>query len=161
MAVLKDTQAASIDAQNVSVAGEVIRSTAPPYISVSKDDGGNAYGTVGPIPFNILYDSQESNILISNNNSRFTITEPGLYYSAFVGIGQNDSAGYTFLNIRKNGSDAGMVRARREGGTQYRQDVAFRVWEMQNGDYLEAELDAGVHYFNSAQYTTFLIMKVA
>lgn len=157
MATLQNTIIENLTISEVmSIDGNLIRPNLP-VACVSKNDGGACFGTLGPVPFNIVH--LVSGITMSNGNSRFTVPEDGQYFCLFWTIGHNDCGTTGRLYIRVNGSLTS-AQARTDGSIRYGNCYAFRIYDLKAGDYVEADLTAASLYFNSEVYNKFIIYKV-
>lgn len=134
-----------------TVNGEI---TSTPEAVATEYRTNTGYTATGAIPFTNFYVSNK--ITRSNNNSRFTVLEPGLYYVMWHNISsaQGDT---TRTRIYVNGSN--WSQARGEGTPNYPMVNAFVLNFMDEGDYFEMVHTNGTVYLTS-QYTDFTIFKV-
>lgn len=157
MANLKDTTVSNISIENQLDVSDTVNS---PGVGVYgyKSDGGGSNTETGPINWNGI--RQNSNISISNTNSRFTVPEDGFYYVSFRNIGNNvGTTSVTYLNV--NGSSAGRVRAyARSAEFNYPMSLAFAVYELKEGDYVEFSKNDAAMYQSATTYTQFAIFKI-
>lgn len=158
MANLQDTQVQNLDVLGNLTAGGPINRANNPVVSATKNNGGSTYSTLGAVPFNNIL-CQTSGITPSNNNSRFTVNEDGLYHACFYNIGTpGGQLGRAY--IRKNGSTSGDIQARSDDDIDWPVCYAMRIFSAVAGDYFELHLTAGSMYMALDHYTNFTIFKV-
>lgn len=157
MATLQDSTIDNLSVtQSMSISGDFIRPNTPVAV-VSKNDGGSCYGTIGPVPFNVVH--LLNGITASNSNSRFTVPEDGQYFCLFWTIGHNNCGGYGRLYIRVNGGN-NSCQARTDQSIRYGNCYTSAVYDLKAGDYIEADMTMAYLYFNSDVYNKFTIYKV-
>lgn len=124
-----------------------------------KSNGGSANTQSGPINWNGI--RQNSGITISNSNSRFTVPQDGYYFVSFRNIG-NGSSVTDVTWIQVNGSTSGRVRAYgRANQFNYPMTLAFSIYQLSEGDYIEYNKSSAAMYQSSSDYTQFAIFKIA
>lgn len=158
MANLQDTTIQGLVnvATDVNITGNFYKPNLP-IIDVSKNDGGSCYATTGIIPFNIIY-INNGGFSVTNNNSRFTVPEDGVYWVGFWTIGHNNCGTTGRVLLRVNGSNTSQARS--DGSIRYGNCYAYRLFDLKEGDYIEANMTAASIYFNSTVYNRFTIFKV-
>lgn len=140
---------------NLEIQGNFSRPDLP-LICVSKDNGGGCFGSTGPVPFNkVIVDN--GTITRSNNNSRFTVPEDGIYFVHFWTIGHNNCGSTGRIRLRVNGSDTSQARS--DSTIRYGNAFAYRLFDLSAGDYVEANLSSAFMYFNFVGYNRFTIYK--
>lgn len=158
MANLQSTSIPNITVeQNLNVDG-ILNSTGIGIYGF-KSDGGSANTTSGPIQWNGI--RQNSGITTSNSTSRFTVPQDGYYFVSFRNIGSNrGTTSRTWIQV--NGSTSGRVRAYgRAGSHDYPMTLAFSIYQLSEGDYIEYNKDSNEMYQRGSDYTQFSIFKIA
>lgn len=158
MASLKDTTVTDlVSEQDVTVDGILQPSSIGIY--GFKSDGGGSNTESGPINWNGI--RHNSGISISNSNSRFTVPDDGFYFVSFRNIGNNQGVtDTTWLAV--NGGTSGRVRAYgRANEFNYPMTIAFSIYNLSAGDYIEYIKNTAAMYQSSDDYTQFAIFKVA
>lgn len=153
MAILKNSTIQDLTITNQTTVNGKIVST-PESSSVAFGNNTN-YTATGPIPFNNFYVTNKINR--TNNNSRYTVLEAGLYFVTWHNISQNDGT-TTRTRIRVNGSN--WSQARGEGTPNYPMVNAFVLNFMEEGDYFEMNHTNGSIYLVRPNYNDFTIFKV-
>lgn len=152
MATLQNSTIQDLTITDQTTVNEEITST-PEAVS-TEYDRNTRYTATGPIPFTDFNISNK--ITSSNNNSRFTVLEPGLYYVMWHNISSNrDETNRT--RIRVNGANWSQARGQRQ--PNYPMVNAFVLNFMDEGDYFEMNHTDGTIYLTD-QYNDFIIFKV-
>lgn len=158
MANLQSTSIPNITVeQNLNVDG-ILNSTGIGIYGY-KSNGGGSNTTGGPIQWNAI--RQNSGIATSNSNSRFTVPQDGYYFVSFRNIGNaNRTTDQTWIQV--NGSTAGRVRAYgRANEFNYPMTLAFSIYQLSEGDYIEYNKTTAAMYQLGVDYTQFSIFKIA
>ena len=129
-----------------------------PIVVASKSNGGSCHTALGPVPFNNI-ELINGNIIASNSNSRFTVSESGKYYLLFWTIGHDNCGSTGRLHINVNGAIR-TAQARTDTSIRYGNCYCYAVVDIQVGDYVEADQTAGALYFNSSVYNKFVMYKI-
>ena len=151
MAVLKDsTVQGALDVEGI-LNGKGVG------VYAYKSDGGAANTTAGNIAWNGIWSNR--GILLSLNNSRFTVPEDGHYFVAFRNIG-NAAGTTTVTYVRKNGANIvyGYGRAVEKN---YPMVLCFAILDMVEGDYVECYKTTVAMYQSGVDYTQFMLFKIA
>lgn len=153
MAILKNSTIQDLTITNqTTVNGEITSTPETASVSFGNNTG---YTATGPIPFTNFNVSNKINR--TNNNSRYTILEPGLYFVTWHNI--SNAVGNTNRTyIRVNGSR--WSQARGEGTPNYPMVNAFVLNFMNEGDYFDMDHGAGTIYLTVPNYNDFTIFKV-
>lgn len=141
---------------NIDITG-ILSKTNLPMIDVSKNNGGGCFSTTGAIPFNVIF-VNEGGFSITNSNSRFTVPENGIYWVGFWSIGHNNCGTTGRVRLRINGSNTSQARS--DGGIRYGNCYAYRLFDLSEGDYIEAFMTNASIYFAATQYNRFVIFKI-
>lgn len=154
MAILKNSTIQNLTiAEQATVNGKI---TSTPESASVQYRSNTSYSTSGPIPFTHFFIDNKINR--SNNNSRYTILEPGLYFVTWHNISQNANSATTRTYIRVNGSR--WSQARGEGTPAYPMVNAFVLVFMNEGDFFDMDHGAGSIYLTGIDYNDFTIFKV-
>ena len=141
---------------DIDIAGRLSKPNLP-MIDASKSNGGGCYSTTGPVPFNSI-SVNNGGFSITNSNSRFTVPEDGIYWVGFWTIGHNNCGSTGRVRLRVNGSNTS--EARSDSSIRYGNCYAYRLFNLSEGDYIEANMSSSFIYFNATQYNRFVIFKV-